>query len=259
MDAYISKAHLSYFYQLIKNVFAAKSALDNKVDKETGKGLSSNDYTTTEKTKLQGIAAGAEQNIIDTIKVDGTALTVANKSVNISLADYAKLTDLSNKVDKVAGKGLSTNDLTDELLTKINNAGDSSFTGNYEDLTNKPNIAQIAMNTLTGSALAADVANLKNTAVTESDVTALIGQQTHIRFEFVNSLPETGQSGVIYFKTSGDTDSSDNNAYEEYIYAYGKYEKIGVQQVDLSGCWSKTELQAATIADIDAIVNGASS
>ena len=33
--------------------------LGNKVDKETGKGLSTNDYTTTEKDKLAGIAEGA--------------------------------------------------------------------------------------------------------------------------------------------------------------------------------------------------------
>ena len=33
--------------------------LNNKVDKVTGKGLSTNDYTTTEKNKLAGIAAGA--------------------------------------------------------------------------------------------------------------------------------------------------------------------------------------------------------
>ena len=33
--------------------------LDNKVDKVSGKGLSSNDYTTAEKNKLAGIAAGA--------------------------------------------------------------------------------------------------------------------------------------------------------------------------------------------------------
>lgn len=33
--------------------------LNNKVDKVTGKGLSTNDYTTTEKNKLAGIATGA--------------------------------------------------------------------------------------------------------------------------------------------------------------------------------------------------------
>lgn len=39
------------------------TALSGKVDKETGKGLSTNDYTTAEKTKLAGIAEGAEVNV----------------------------------------------------------------------------------------------------------------------------------------------------------------------------------------------------
>jgi hypothetical protein len=38
------------------------TALDGKVDKEIGKGLSTNDYTTSEKTKLNGIESGAEVN-----------------------------------------------------------------------------------------------------------------------------------------------------------------------------------------------------
>ena len=37
--------------------------VSNKVDKVSGKGLSTNDYTTTEKNKLAGIAAGAEINV----------------------------------------------------------------------------------------------------------------------------------------------------------------------------------------------------
>lgn len=37
---------------------------DGKVDKEVGKGLSANDYTTDEKNKLAGIEAGAEVNNI---------------------------------------------------------------------------------------------------------------------------------------------------------------------------------------------------
>ena len=41
----------------------ARSELDNKVDKVSGKQLSTNDYTTTEKNKLAGIAAGAEVNV----------------------------------------------------------------------------------------------------------------------------------------------------------------------------------------------------
>lgn len=38
------------------------TAISNKVDKITGKGLSTEDYTSTEKSKLGGIAAGATVN-----------------------------------------------------------------------------------------------------------------------------------------------------------------------------------------------------
>ena len=41
---------------------AAQAALDLKVDKISGKGLSTNDYTTAEKDKLLGIEAGAQVN-----------------------------------------------------------------------------------------------------------------------------------------------------------------------------------------------------
>ena len=39
------------------------NVLSEKVDKETGKGLSTNDYTTAEKNKLSGIESGAEANV----------------------------------------------------------------------------------------------------------------------------------------------------------------------------------------------------
>lgn len=42
---------------------AAQTALDGKVDKITGKGLSEANFTDTEKTKLAGIATGAEVNV----------------------------------------------------------------------------------------------------------------------------------------------------------------------------------------------------
>lgn len=44
-------------------VNALDAAIGNKVEKVSGKGLSANDYTTTEKNKLKGIAAGAEVNV----------------------------------------------------------------------------------------------------------------------------------------------------------------------------------------------------
>ena len=86
------------------------TALSGKVDKVTGKGLSTNDYTTDEKNKLTGIAAGAQVNVIEAVKVDGTALTVTEKAVNIDLSGYAKKTELSS-VYKVKGTLASVSEL----------------------------------------------------------------------------------------------------------------------------------------------------
>lgn len=46
------------------------------VSKEEGKGLSTNDFDNDAKTKLAGIAEGAEKNVISAVKVNGTAVTV---------------------------------------------------------------------------------------------------------------------------------------------------------------------------------------
>lgn len=62
-------------------------ALNDKVTKETGKGLSSNDFTTTLKNKLDGIGYGADENIIESISVNGTTQAVSNKNVNLTITD----------------------------------------------------------------------------------------------------------------------------------------------------------------------------
>ena len=70
-----------------------RGLIADKVDKVSGKGLSTEDYTTTEKTKLSGIEDSADVNIIETIKVNGTALTPdANKAVDITIGAAAEYT-----------------------------------------------------------------------------------------------------------------------------------------------------------------------
>lgn len=70
---------------------------DKFVQKVSGKGLSTEDYTTAEQTKLAGIDAGAEENVIESITVNsGQPLTVTSKTVNIDLSAYALATDISS-------------------------------------------------------------------------------------------------------------------------------------------------------------------
>lgn len=96
----------------LTDYFYDKTTSDGRyVQQVSGKGLSTNDYTTTEKTKLSGIETGATKTIIDSSLSDSSTNPVQNKIIN---------TALSNKVDKENGKGL--------------------FSGSYTDLTNKPSI-----------------------------------------------------------------------------------------------------------------------
>ena len=79
--------------------------LETKVNVETGKGLSTNDYTTAEKEALakviqdvEGIVSvGGQANVIETVKVDGVALVPDEaKAVNIDLSKFALKSDIVN-------------------------------------------------------------------------------------------------------------------------------------------------------------------
>lgn len=109
--------------------------LASKVDKVSGKQLSTNDYTTEEKTKLSGIEEGAQVNSITGVKGDSEVNyrtgNVSISKANIGLVNVDNTSDinkpisvatqgaLDNKVDKVTGKGLSANDYTTEEKNKL--------------------------------------------------------------------------------------------------------------------------------------------
>ena len=67
-------------------VTGLSDALAGKVNVEAGKGLSSNDFTDDLMSKLEGIAAGAQVNILEAVQVNGTALPITGKAVNIPIA-----------------------------------------------------------------------------------------------------------------------------------------------------------------------------
>lgn len=57
--------------------------------------------SSTDKAKLDGIAAGAQVNKIENVKVNGTALAVTNKAVNIDLSGYADSESVANVEQRV--------------------------------------------------------------------------------------------------------------------------------------------------------------
>ena len=93
----MTKAEIISFVKDVRIAHDVKIA-EKYVAKETGKGLSTNDYTNTEKTKLGGIETGAQVNVIEGISiVGGAALSVATdtKIASLDLSAYAKKADFS--------------------------------------------------------------------------------------------------------------------------------------------------------------------
>lgn len=68
--------------------------ISGKVDKVSGKGLSTNDYTTNEKNKLSGIASGAEvnQNAYSNVVVGSTTLAAGSKTGSFTLKAGSNVT-----------------------------------------------------------------------------------------------------------------------------------------------------------------------
>lgn len=56
--------------------------------------LSKSDFS-----KLSGIASGAQVNVLEKVSVNGTALTINSKGVNIDLTDYALKSDVASAVN----------------------------------------------------------------------------------------------------------------------------------------------------------------
>jgi hypothetical protein len=176
------------------------AALDTKVDKVAGKELSTNDYTTAEKTKLAAITGtntgdqdlsgysttaqlATKANTVDvttslatkanTADVTASLATKANTAdVTTSLATKANASDvttsLATKVDKVTGKELSTNDYTTAEKTKLaaitgTNTGDQDLSGyaTTAQLAAKANASDVT----TSLAAKEDVSNKSNAAL----------------------------------------------------------------------------------------------
>ena len=160
-----------------------QSYLSQKVDKESGKQLSTNDYTTDEKNKLAGIAAGAQVNSITGVKGDSEVnYRTGNVNItktNIGLSNVDNTSDLNKpissatsdaldkKVDKVTGKGLSANDFTTEEKNKL--AGIAAGANNYS-------LPQASSTILGGVRTGENITNSSGTiSISKDNVTKALG------------------------------------------------------------------------------------
>lgn len=153
MSKYLDDNGLLYFWQKIKNLFAQKTELPGVVSKNAN-GLAPklpNESTTTKFLRQDGsweVPTGTTSPATVAPLMDGTA--AVGSSAKYAREDHvhpvdtsrASATDLSslqttvgNKVDKVSGKGLSTNDYTTAEKNKLAAFGDASTYALKSDIT----------------------------------------------------------------------------------------------------------------------------
>lgn len=116
-----------------------ETAIKNKVDKVDGKGLSTNDFTNAEKTKL----ASALTSYTET---DPTvpAWAKAEKKPTYTASEVGALPNTTTIPTTLAAL---TDDSAHRVVTDAEKAtwnAKSNFSGSYNDLTNKPTIPSIA-------------------------------------------------------------------------------------------------------------------
>ena len=167
-------------------------ALDLKVDKETGKGLSTNDFTAALLTKLNGIAAGAQVNVATnlgytTAATNGVVTSSTGTNATIPVATTT-LAGLQSAADKVKLDGIAAG-------AQVNVATNISTT---------PAASTVAINSSTGSnaTMAAATATLAG-VMTAADKSKLDGIAAGAQVNVATNLAYTtaASNGVVTSST----------------------------------------------------------
>lgn len=183
------------------------------VQPETGKGLSTNDYTTTEKTKLAGIAEGAEVNV------------QANWTQTTSTADdYIKnkpTLGTAAALDVAASGNASTSQVVKGNDTRLSDARNAADVSSWAKAANKPsyNGSEIA---LTGYAEAQSKASV---AATDT-ANAAIGKLEYRVETNENNILSQKTKGYLQKNLSKDNSLSDTRWIEpemDNLYPAGNY------------------------------------
>lgn len=209
MAKYLDENGLLYFWQQLKVKLAGK------VDVVSGKGLSTNDYTTTEKNKLSGIESGAEVNVIETVKVNNTALTPSSKAVNVTVP--TKTSELTNDSGYITTgdipEGAAASTTTPKMDGTAKVGTELAFARGDHVHPTDTSRAPLASPTFSGTPKADTAAkgtNTKQLATTAFVQTAIADKQNTLTFDSAPTSNSTNPvtSGGVYTALSAKLDSS---------------------------------------------------
>ena len=218
-------------------VDALNSAIGNKVDKVDGKGLSTNDYTTAEKTKLSGLS-----------NYDDTSIKSSITTLETNKANKSEIPDISGKADKTE---IPTNYVTTDTLQKITGFKtftDVEITGTLKDDagTSFSSLGMIQPKLTAGRGISIDGNTISSTAEdvsvkdqygvalrpytggganTTDNKDALSERAIATALPYINGRHDYTQSNEIYAPTSSGTTGQILVANSSSI-SYGSWEEI---------------------------------
>lgn len=213
------------------------------VAQETGKGLSSNDYTSAEKTKLSGIAEGANKYVHPSYTAQKSGLY----KVTVDASGHVSATTAVAKAD-ITGLGIPAQDTTYADATTsthgLMSAADKTkldgvATGAQANKIESVKVNGTALTPDSSKAVNVDLSAYAKSADVTKEIASAVSGVTQIDYSVVEALPSTGKKGVIYLVANS---GSNNNIYDEYIYINSKFEKLGSREMDLSSYAKKTDI-----------------
>ena len=205
--------------------------LNNKVDKVSGKDLSTNDFTDAYKQQIDD-----NKTAIATLNGDSSVVGSVDSKVATAYSNATNYTDTecAKKVDKVSGKGLSTNDFTDELKTKLDNLE------NYDDtaLGNRVTANENAITVLNGDTTVNGSVDKKvATCLTDSKSYTDTSIQNAIRQTAIvcDAKPTLSGTTITYYQGGVEkTITSDNKTKFYYTTAGVNYSTIWIENTEFT-------------------------
>lgn len=248
IDYRLDENGLAHLWQRIKLLVTNK--VSNKVDKVDGKGLSTNDYTNAEKTKLAGIESGAQKNV-----QPDWALTSGDGAIKNKPTIPTKTSQLTNDSDYRTGFQVegAINAKIGTLYSTDVEATASSADTYVSSVSQEEGLVSVAHASFTDRfTIEMELARTNGKIAGAKEVTEAIntavGKITSFEYKIVDSLPATseGKKGVVYLVAH--SGSTNQNSYDEYIFlpaegsTAARYEKIGTTDIDLTPYAKKTEI-----------------
>lgn len=207
--------------------------------------------------KVEGlIATGGEANVLEGVKVNGNALAITDKMVDILIAAGEENGTLSVNGAAVAITGLqalaykakvSEADLDDALLASI---AAKATAADLSALTVRVSDAEGKITEIQGDIESLQNAGYQTAAQVEATVQAAIAATGHAHFEKVDAIPtvDNAEENVLYLVMNEET-----GHYDIYALVSGAVELIDDTTVDLSNYSTTEQMNAAISAAVEAL------